>query len=99
MMEGRRLGADEARSIGLVDEVVPASLLRQTAQDMAAHLAEGPTGALALLKRCVYGGFGRPLAEGLALEGEAVLELIRTADAREGLEAFLAKRPPRFTGT
>ena len=36
--------------------------------------------------------------EGLALEGEAVMELIRTADAQEGMDAFLAKRPPRFTG-
>jgi enoyl-CoA hydratase len=98
MMDGRRLGADEARAIGLVDEVVPGGLLQQTARDVAAHLAEGPTRALALLKRCVYGGYARPLAEGLALEGEAVQELIRTADAREGLAAFLDKRPPRFTG-
>lgn len=98
MMEGRRLGADEARAMGLVDDVVPATLLPQTAQDVAARLAAGPTRALALLKRCVYGGYGRPLAEGLALEGEAVLELIATADAREGLDAFVGKRPPRFTG-
>jgi enoyl-CoA hydratase len=45
-----------------------------------------------------YQGYGRPLDEGLALEAEAVSELIRTADAREGMDAFLAKRPPRFTG-
>jgi enoyl-CoA hydratase/carnithine racemase len=98
MMEGRRLGADEARSLGLVDEVVPADLLPATARDVAARLATGPTRAIGLLKRCVYQGHGRPLAEGLALEAEAVWELIRTADAREGLAAFLAKRPPRFTG-
>jgi len=98
MMEGRRLGADEARALGLVDEVVPADLLQQTARDVAERLASGPTRAIGLLKRCVYQGYGRPLDEGLALEAEAVWELIRTADAREGMEAFLAKRPPRFTG-
>jgi len=98
MMDGRRLTADEARALGLVDEVVPADLLPQTARDVAERLAAGPTRALGLLKRCVYQGHGRPLDEGLALEAEAVWELIRTADAREGLEAFLAKRPPRFTG-
>ena len=98
MMEGRRLTADEAHALGLVDEVVPADLLPQTARDVAERLASGPTRAIGLLKRCVYQGYGRPLAEGLALEAGAVSELIRTADAREGMEAFLAKRPPRFTG-
>ena len=98
MMEGRRLGADEARALGLVDEVVPADLLPRTALDVAERLAAGPTRAIGLLKRCVYQGYGRPLEEGLALEADAVSELIRTSDAREGMDAFLAKRPPRFTG-
>ncbi|HEY7142442.1 MAG TPA: enoyl-CoA hydratase-related protein [Methylomirabilota bacterium] len=98
MMEGRRLEANEARALGLVDEVVPAELLPQTARDVAERLATGPTRAIGLLKRCVYQGHGRPLDEGLALEEAAVAELIRTVDAREGMEAFLAKRPPRFTG-
>jgi enoyl-CoA hydratase len=98
MMEGRRLTADEARGLGLVDDVVPADLLQQTARDVAERLAAGPTRAIGLLKRCVYQGHGRSLEEGLALEGEAVMELIRTADAREGMDAFLAKRPPRFSG-
>ena len=98
MMEGRRLTADEARALGLVDEVVPGDLLQQTARDVAERLAAGPTRAIGLLKRCVYQGHGRPLTEGLAIEAEAVWELIRTSDAREGMEAFLAKRLPRFTG-
>ncbi len=98
MMEGRHLAADEARALGLVDEVVAADLLPQAARDVAERLASGPTRAIGLLKRCVYRGYGRPLDEGLALEAEAVSELIRTADAREGMDAFLAKRPPRFTG-
>jgi enoyl-CoA hydratase len=99
MMEGRRLSADDALAVGLVDEVVPAELLELAARDLAARLAAGPTRAIGLLKRCVYQGYGRPLDEGLAIEAAAVTEVIRTADAREGMEAFLAKRPPRFTGT
>jgi enoyl-CoA hydratase len=99
MMDGRPIGADEARAIGLVDEVVPRDTLAAAAAERARALAAGPTEALGLLKRCVYQGYGRPFAEGLALEAEAVFELIRTSDAREGLEAFLAKRPPQFTGT
>jgi enoyl-CoA hydratase len=98
MMEGRRLTADEARALGIVDEVVPADLLHQTARDVAERLAAGPTRAMGLLKRCVYQGHGRPLTEGLAIEAEAVAELIQTADAREGMAAFLEKRPPRFSG-
>jgi enoyl-CoA hydratase/carnithine racemase len=99
MMEGRRLAADEARAIGLVDDVIAAELLQQTAREMAERLAAGPTRAIGLLKRCVYQGYGRPLDDGLAIEAAAVSELIRTDDAREGMEAFAAKRPPRFTGT
>jgi enoyl-CoA hydratase len=98
MMEGRALSAREAGAIGLVDEVVPAGTLLAAAQARAQELAAGPTRAIGLLKRCVYGGLGRPLDEGLELEGRAVSELIATRDAREGLAAFLEKRPPRFTG-
>ena len=98
-MEGRRLRADEARGLGLVDDVTPRDGLLRAAQARARTLAEGPTRAIGLLKRCVYQGSGRPLAEGLRVEADAVAELIRTDDAREGLEAFLAKRPPRFTGS
>jgi 3-hydroxypropionyl-coenzyme A dehydratase len=98
MMEGRRLTADEALALGLVDEVVPSDLLPHTAREMAERLAAGPTRAIGLLKRCVYQGHGRSLEEGLALEAAAVSDLIRTADAREGMDAFLAKRSPHFTG-
>jgi enoyl-CoA hydratase len=99
MMDGRRLQAVEARNLGLVDEVWPRADLLTAAQARARILAAGPTRAIGLLKHCVYQGYGRPLADGLAIEAEAVIELIGTDDAREGLDAFLAKRPPRFTGS
>jgi enoyl-CoA hydratase len=99
MMEGRRLAADDAAHLGLVDRVLPDASLLAEAQAYARVLAARPTRAIGLLKRAVYGGWGRPLADGLAEEARAVFELIGTTDAGEGLTAFLEKRPPRFTGT
>lgn len=98
MASGRRLDADAALALGLVHRVVPDDALGPAAAEYARELAARPTRALALLKRCVYGGWGRPLAEGLALEEQAVFELIETQDAREGLEAYRARRTPRFEG-
>jgi enoyl-CoA hydratase len=98
MMDGRRLDAADAHALGLVDEVVPDAALLPRAQAYAAELAAKATRAIGLLKACVYGGVGRPLAQGLEIEEQAVMELIRTEDAQEGLGAFLEKRRPRFTG-
>jgi enoyl-CoA hydratase len=98
MMDGTRLDAAEAVAIGLVDRVLPARALGAAARELARRLARKPTRALGLLKRCVYTGWGRPLAEGLEIERTAVFELLETRDAAEGLAAFLEKRSPRFTG-
>src|SRR5712691_5766789 len=99
MVSGRRLTAAEALYLGLVQRVVAPDALAPSARAFARELAAKPTRAIGLLKRCVYGGFGRPLAEGLELERQAVFEVIATRDAAEGLDAFLQKRPPRFTGS
>lgn len=98
MVEGRRLGSADALGWGLVDRIVPDAGLLPAARAYAVELARKPTRAIGLLKRCVYGAWGRSLDEGLELEERAVLEVIKTEDAREGLGAFLEKRPPRFTG-
>ena len=98
MVEGRRLRGEDAHALGLVHRVVPGAAVLATARAYARELALGPTRAIGLLKRCVYGAAGRSLAEGLALEAEAALQVIETADAREGLSAFLERRLPRFTG-
>jgi enoyl-CoA hydratase len=99
MMLGERLSGDEAAAIGLVDVVVSARAgVLPAALDLARGLAGRATRTIGLLKRAVRDGFGRPLEEGLAIEEAAVFELIETEDAREGLQAFLERRPPRFTG-
>lgn len=98
MISGRRLGAADARNLGLVEHVLPGEALAARVDEFARELAAKPTRAIGLLKRCVYGGWGRPLAEGLEIEREDVFEVIATRDAAEGLDAFLEKRPARFTG-
>ena len=99
MVSGRRLTAAAAHELGVVQRVLAPETLAPSVGDFARELATKPTRAIGLLKRCVYGGWGRPLAEGLELERQAALEVIATRDAAEGLDAFLQKRPPRFTGS
>jgi enoyl-CoA hydratase len=99
MVSGRRLTSAEALELGLVQRVVARDALAPSVDAFARELTAKPTRAIGLLKRCVYGGWGRPLADGLELERQAVFEVIATRDAAEGLDAFLQKRPPRFTGS
>jgi enoyl-CoA hydratase len=99
MMLGERLNGDEAAAIGLVDVVVPErGDVLPAAMELATKLAERATRTIGLLKRVVREGFGLPIEDGLALEEAAVFELIGTEDAQEGLQAFLGRRSPRFTG-
>jgi 2-(1,2-epoxy-1,2-dihydrophenyl)acetyl-CoA isomerase len=87
-----------AERLGLVNRVVPHDDLMAQAKEWAARLAAGPTRAYGLIKR----GVNRALAVDLqgALEYEAHLQQVagRTEDHREGVAAFLAKRPPQYTG-
>ena len=99
MISGRRLTSAEALEVGLVQRVVAPESLAPEVRAFAREMAAKPTRAIGLLKRCVYDGWGRPLADGLTLERQAVFEVIATRDAAEGLDAFLQKRPPRFTGS
>ena len=90
--------AAEALRIGLVNRVVPAAQLEAEAMAVARRLAQGPTRAYGRLKRLMRQSFDHKLAAQLDAEAEAFLDGTRTADFAEGLAAFFAKRPPRFTG-
>lgn len=98
MMEGTQLVGGAAVDAGLADEAVSDERVVDVALDHARRLAARPTRAIGLLKQAVYGGWGRPLDDGLALERKAVLAVADTADAAEGLQAFLDKRSPTFRG-
>lgn len=95
---GEAITASEARELGLVNRVVPADALADETQALASRLAQGPTQAYARIKRLLEASQGASLAEQLEAERQAFLASTQTADFREGVEAFLAKRPARFTG-
>lgn len=95
---GRPLNADEALTLGLFDEVVPAGDFEETWRTHAARLAAGPTTAYALTKRLVRDAAERSLDEQLDAEVAAQTAAGRTDDHLEGVQAFLAKRPPKFSG-
>lgn len=98
MIDGERLSARRALELGLVDELVPADGFVTAVAERARVLAAKPTAAIGLLKRVVDEGHGLPIEEALAREEKGVAELTRSADAAEGLQAFLDKRAPIFSG-
>ncbi|CAB4940057.1 MAG: enoyl-CoA hydratase/isomerase family protein [Actinobacteria bacterium] len=99
ILTGRQVAAEEALSIGLVDEVVPRDSLMTRARELAAELARGPVLAQALAKAAIDDGLQVTLAEGLALEQAAFVEVFGTDDARLGVASFLEHGPGKATFT
>jgi enoyl-CoA hydratase/carnithine racemase len=100
LMTGRRVRAEEALRLGLVDEVVPAETVLDAALGYARRLAEGPAAALEAIKESVDHGADLGLAAGLALERSLFTGVFGTADAEEGIRSFLEHGPgkARFEG-
>lgn len=93
MMTGRRVGAEEALRLGLVDEVVPAGSVYDAALDYARRLAAGPAAALEAIKVAVDHGADMGISAGLALERSLFAEVFGTADAAAGIRSFLEHGP------
>ena len=93
-----KIPAEQALAWGLANEVVPAAQLGEIVAAWARRLAEGPTLAYGLTKRAMYRAFDVNLAD--ALEYEAMLQEVTASshDHREGVAAFLEKRPPAYKG-
>jgi len=98
MTSGRRLTAQEALEWGLVSEVVPDDELAGRAAEWAARLAAMPTRGIGLSKRLFDSADRVPLEEQLEREAQLQAVATQTDDFREGVDAFLQKREPRFEG-
>ena len=98
MSSNRRLTAAEAHAWGLVSEVVKADALQARAAELAATYAALPTRGIGMTKRLFDHADNATLEEQLEMEAQLQAAATQTEDFREGVAAFLEKRPPGFTG-
>jgi 2-(1,2-epoxy-1,2-dihydrophenyl)acetyl-CoA isomerase len=98
MLTNRRLSAAEALEWGLVNQVVPDAELAATAGALAKQLASGATRAFGTVKSLLASTFSESLETQMELEARGIAAMAGGADGREGIEAFVAKRAPKFSG-
>lgn len=98
MFLSEQLDADAARDAGLVNQVVAADRLDAEATALAQKIARGPTQAFGNYKRLAQSTFGNTLHDQLEAERASFKSATKTHDFREGVSAFLAKRPATFKG-
>lgn len=96
ILTNRRIGAEEAATIGLVTRVVPDDALRTEASTVASALAKGPVRTLARCRALLVESATADLSTQLDREAASIAESAGAAEGREGVTAFLAKRPPHF---
>jgi 2-(1,2-epoxy-1,2-dihydrophenyl)acetyl-CoA isomerase len=98
MMLGERVPAEQALAWGMINRVVADEALLIEAKALATRLAHGPTAAYALIRKLARDSAHLGLEEALAAERIAQREAGRTEDFKQGVVAFLQKRPPSFDG-
>jgi 2-(1,2-epoxy-1,2-dihydrophenyl)acetyl-CoA isomerase len=97
-MLGEKLTAEKAEQWGLIWRAVPDESLMDEAMAMATHFATAPTKGLAFTKKALQASYANTLPDQLQLEAEMMRELGYSHDYREGVAAFMAKRPANFKG-
>jgi enoyl-CoA hydratase len=98
VLNGRFLTAEEALRHGLVNRVVPVEVFLQESVRFAAGLAARAPVALRLAKEAVNTAYEMSLQSGLAHERRLFYMLFATEDQKEGMDAFINKRPPEWKG-
>ncbi|MFC1822116.1 enoyl-CoA hydratase/isomerase family protein [Thermodesulfobacteriota bacterium] len=93
-----QVDAAEALRIGLVNRVVPDDQIMDAAHEMAQRLLNFPPLALRYIKRAIYELPSKSFQDAMDTESEYINYLIGTYDCREGVNAFLEKRPPEYKG-
>jgi cyclohexa-1,5-dienecarbonyl-CoA hydratase len=99
ILTGRTISGTEAGNIGLVTRVVADYKLDETIKGVLAQLSKFSPSSLGITKKAIYAWDAMHFDKGLARAEKIYLEeLMKTADAQEGISAFLQKRPPRWSG-
>lgn len=98
ILTNRRLSAEEALDWGLVNQVVADDELMDKARALASQLAKGPTRAFGMSKKLLLASFENSLETQMELEARGIAGMTNTADGREGIQAFMEKRAPQFSG-
>jgi enoyl-CoA hydratase len=98
-LTGRMMDVQEAERSGLVARVVPLASLMDEAMKAAEAIASMPLAATMVAKEAVNRAFETTLAEGVRFERRVFHSLFATADQKEGMAAFVEKRPAKFTNT
>ena len=96
LLTGRTITAQEALAIGLVEFVFPKENLQAEAMKIARTIASYSTSSIRATKQCINHGLRAGWQAGLALESDLRVKTGGNADALEGRNAFLEKRPPKF---
>lgn len=98
VLTGRRIGAEEAKTLGLVSRVVPKEAYLSEAKKVALEISAKSPVAIRLAKMAVNKAFETGLSEGIDFERELFYLLFASEDKKEGMKAFLEKRKPDFRG-
>lgn len=98
LLTGTAISADRACAIGLVNRVVPSDALDAEIGALATLIASKSSAAIASGKQVFYRQLEMPLAQAYDIAGRSIACDFFTADGKEGVDAFLGKRPPRWTG-
>ena len=98
ILTGKRIGAEEAKTLGLVSRVVPKEVYLDEAKKVANEIASKSPVAIRLAKMAVNKAFEMGLTQGIDFEREVFYLLFASEDKNEGMRAFQEKRKPEFKG-
>jgi enoyl-CoA hydratase len=98
ILTGKSISAREAYDYGLVNRVVPTELFLEEAKKLAHEIAKKPPIAVRAAKEAILKAFDGPLLEGLHFERKNFYMLFSSEDQKEGMHAFMEKRPAKFAG-